>query len=471
MSKVKRLGKNTLLVFMGNFGSKVIGLLMMPFYTKWLSVEDYGVTDLIHVYVSFIIGFVTCCIAESLFIFPKNKPQEEQTQYLSSALVFCFTTSSITALLFALIQFASNTFSIYNSFTNYLWLVYFMMISQIFQTLTQQFTRSIDKMLVYSITGIVATVTSIGYSFALVPKYGVNGYVISMILSNLSAAIYSFGASKSFLFFDIKSFKVGVTKKMLKYSIPLIPNSIMWWVVNALNRPIMENSVGMHDIGIYAVANRFPGILSMVFAVFATSWQISVLEEFGNKTYSKFYNQIFRVIFSVLIVVLLCLTIGSKIIIRFFADPEFFEAWKYVPLLTLSVFFSNISGFAGANFSATRESKYYFYSSLWGAATALLLNFILIPMIGIWGACISVIFSFIIMSISRIAYSWKYVHLENIISYVGILLLIMFLMCLVIYECNIFLVVVNCILVMVSLFVLVNKDVSAVLELLKKRIR
>lgn len=92
-------------------------------------------------------------------------------------------------------------------------------------------------------------------------------------------------------------------------------------------------------------------------------------------------------------------------------------------------------------------------------------------MIGIWGACISVIFSFIIMSISRIAYSWKYVHLENIISYVGILLLIMFLMCLVIYECNIFLVVVNCILVMVSLFVLVNKDVSAVLELLKKRIR
>ena len=53
MNKYKRLGKNTLLVFIGNAGSKLIGLVMLPFYTSWLSVEDYGVTDIINVYVSF----------------------------------------------------------------------------------------------------------------------------------------------------------------------------------------------------------------------------------------------------------------------------------------------------------------------------------------------------------------------------------------------------------------------------------
>lgn len=47
MNKYKRLGKNTLLVFIGNAGSKLIGLVMLPFYTSWLSVEDYGVTDII----------------------------------------------------------------------------------------------------------------------------------------------------------------------------------------------------------------------------------------------------------------------------------------------------------------------------------------------------------------------------------------------------------------------------------------
>ena len=74
MNKYKRLGKNTFLVFIGNTGSKLIALVMLPFYTSWLSVEDYGVTDIINVYVSFLVSIVSCCIAESIFIFnPKDQ--------------------------------------------------------------------------------------------------------------------------------------------------------------------------------------------------------------------------------------------------------------------------------------------------------------------------------------------------------------------------------------------------------------
>lgn len=88
MNKYKRLGKNTLLVFIGNAGSKLIGLVMLPFYTSWLSVEDYGVTDIINVYVSFLVSIVSCCIAESIFIFPKGQKVEKQKQYFSSGIVF-----------------------------------------------------------------------------------------------------------------------------------------------------------------------------------------------------------------------------------------------------------------------------------------------------------------------------------------------------------------------------------------------
>lgn len=51
MARYSRLGKNTVLVFIGNAGSKLVGLLMLPFYTRCLSVEDYGTTDIINVYV------------------------------------------------------------------------------------------------------------------------------------------------------------------------------------------------------------------------------------------------------------------------------------------------------------------------------------------------------------------------------------------------------------------------------------
>ena len=88
MNKYKRLGKNTFLVFIGNTGSKLIALVMLPFYTSWLSVEDYGVTDIINVYVSFLVSIVSCCIAESIFIFPKGQKVEKQKQYFSSGIVF-----------------------------------------------------------------------------------------------------------------------------------------------------------------------------------------------------------------------------------------------------------------------------------------------------------------------------------------------------------------------------------------------
>jgi O-antigen/teichoic acid export membrane protein len=65
MGKYRRLGKNTLLVFVGNMGARVIGLLMLPFYTRWLSVEDYGTTDIINAYVSLLLGLVSACIADS----------------------------------------------------------------------------------------------------------------------------------------------------------------------------------------------------------------------------------------------------------------------------------------------------------------------------------------------------------------------------------------------------------------------
>lgn len=436
-SRSSRLSKNTLLVFLGNMGSKLIGLIMLPFYTDWLSVSDYGLTDVITMYVTFLLGIVTCCIGESLFIFPKNVDEDKQRKYFSSGLFFLFAASFITAFLFITIDLVSTRYCLHNSFVDNIWLIYFMLISQIIQQVFQQFTRSIDKMLVYSITGIVCIVCTAVFAFLLIPNFGVVGYVWSIIIANTLAGLYSFVFSKSYHFLSLFSLDKDSLMTMLKYSIPLIPNGVMWWLVNALNRPLMEHHLGMHEIGIFAVANKFPGILSMVFTVFATSWQISVLEEFGKKGFEQFYNKIFKLVFVSLLVVLLVISLSSKLLVSLFVSEDFFEAWKYIPLLTLGVLFSNISSFAGSTFSATKESKYFFYSSLWGAVTAIILNFYLIPLFGLFGACASVILSFVVMAISRIVYSWKNVSIKQPISLFLQLLFALFLIVMYMAQFNI----------------------------------
>jgi O-antigen/teichoic acid export membrane protein len=191
----------------------------------------------------------------------------------------------------------------------------------------------------------------------------------------------------------------------------------MWWLVASLNRPLMEEYLGMHAIGLFAVAYKFPSLINILFSVFMVSWQISVIEEYQKESYEKFYNQILKLVFSLLVFCVIMLSVLGKTLIGFVADIKFFEAWQYIPILSLSSLFAAVSGFVGTNFSATRESKYYFYSSVWGALIAVVFNIILIPIWGLYGAVTAIVLSHLIMAITRVKYSWKIVKISNFYFY------------------------------------------------------
>lgn len=430
MGSFARLGKNTALVFIGNIGSKLIGFLMLPLYTRWLSVEDYGTADIINVYVTFLLSIVSCCIAEALFIFPKGAERADQKKYLSSAIAFASVALSIYAAISFGVQITRNTMSLHNSFTDNVWLIYGLVVTHMLQQMMQQFVRSIDKMTIYSITGIILTGTTALYSFILIPRYGVHGFVFSLFLANLSAAVYSCVFSKAYSYFSLASIDRGYVKKMLAFSIPLIPNGIMWWLVGALNRPIMESNLGMHSIGIFAVANKFPSIISMVFSIFVTSWQISVLEEFNKPDFKNFYNQVFRIILVLIFITSWTVCLCAKPLVYIFASADFSEAWMYIPILSLGAIMQCFSGFFGTTFSAVRKSKYYFYSSVWGAGTAIVLNFTLIPLLGTMGAALATFLSFAAMSMSRYVYSLKFaqiVYCREVIASILLLVVVPFM--------------------------------------------
>lgn len=471
MGRYSRLGKNTVLVFIGNAGSKLMGLLMLPFYTKCLSVEDYGTTDIISVYVTFLLSIVSCCIAESIFIFPKGQAFEKQREFLSSGLAFLAIALFATGTVFTIVDVLSDSYNIENSFTQNIGLIYMLLIAQLCQQLFQQFARSIDRMIVYSIAGIVLTVATALFAFILIPHYGVVGFVLSLVLANGITVAYLLVCSSAYRYISLSAIKWRRCKEMLKYSVPLIPNGIMWWVVSALNRPIMEANLGMHAIGLFAVANKFPSILSMLFAVFSTSWQISVIEEFGKEGFNEFYNKIYRYIVLMLILLFIVITLCSKMLICIFATSDYNDAWIYIPILTLGTVFSAISNMSGTVFSAVKSSKYFFYSSVWGAITAVLLNSILIPYYGLIGAAFSVLISFAVMALSRVLYSSKYIELRNYYSLSIMILLSILILILTVYISSNRILYYASVMLITMFVLLMNKNIYADIRVLHNKIR
>lgn len=423
MGAIYNLGRNTFWVFIGNIGSKFIGLLMLPFYTHWLSVEDYGTTDVIMVYAMLLMSIVGMCLPEAIFIFPKGQERKCQQQYFTSGFIGSIVLFIITLFLFIVIKYLSPIFNWESSFIEYLWWIYIFLFTAFVQQYLQQFCRSIDKMRVYSFAGIIQTISTASLSFLLIPRYGVYGFMSSQISACIVTIFYILFASRSYNYYSFHSFSTDKLKEMFVFAIPLIPNGILWWLVSALNRPIMEGYLGLHAIGIFAVANKFPALLSMLFSVFMSAWQISVIEEFKTDNYKSFYNKVFKQLVNFSFFIFVLITLFSCNLVSLLSAENFADAAIYIPLLTLGALFSGVSTVIGGNFSATRESKYYFYSSIWGALVSILANFCLIPILHIWGAVLSLVVSFAVIMLIRNKYASKYVVVENKSYYFIVLLM------------------------------------------------
>ena len=422
MSRIKDLGSNILYVMIGNAGAKLLSLLMLPFYTRWLSVEQYGIIDMLGVYSTLLMGFVSCCIYDSIFVFPKQATKEKQQEYYTSGVVFSFLSILFFLIVSIVIHFVSDIYNIYNSFCDYIYYIFAILVFTFCQTYTQEFCRSIGAMKVYSSSGIVLAALMVVSSFILVPKYHIEGYVSSVIISNILTLLYSVIFSRSYTYFRINKFCRCALMEMLKYSVPLIPNAVMWWVVGASNRPIMEQYVGIYAIGIFAVAGKFPNLINSFLTMFTKAWQISVLDEYKKEGFGVFF---YKVIFSFSFILgIVCIIVGfcSFPLVKLFTGEEFIDAWHFIPLLCAANLLSCVSSLVGVLFSALKNSKYYFYSSVCAALTAVVSNFILIPILGLYGASLSVVLSFGAMFAVRIYYGNIYFKVKNKFHFIELII-------------------------------------------------
>ena len=130
-----------------------------------------------------------------------------------------------------------------------------------------------------------------------------------------------------------------------------------------------------------------------------------MLEEYGKMDFNEFFNKIVKSIFFILVLAGVFISIFSREIITIFAAKEYIEAWKYVPFLVFSVLLQNLSGLIGGIFSAQKKSKYFFYSSIWGAGTSLIFTYLLISKMGMNGVCLAMIISFLSL-LQALSYNW-----------------------------------------------------------------
>lgn len=402
MSNYNKLFSNTLLFAIGSFGSKLINFVLVPLYTFYLTTDEYGIIDLITVTIAMLIPIFSACIYDAVLRFSMDK-KSSQKEIFSNGLFF----SLMGILVMGIIIYP--IFIYFNLFDSYLPLILVLLAFQVIQSLFSQFTRALGEVKTFAINGILTTFIIAILNVILIVNlnFGILGNLIASIIGIFISNTFLFISVKIYSYIDYKMINIGTLKKLLKYSVPLIPNSISLWVTNSISRYFILFFIGISGNGLFAVANKIPNLISMVYSIFYQSWQLTSIEEFEEEPEKSSFNIMFDYFSMLLLLGTSILLVIIKLLFRYFIAAEYFISWKYVPFLLLSTVFSSFSGLYGTNYIASKRTSGIFKTTMVGAIVNVLLNIILIPAIGTNGAGLSSMISYFVIWIIRIYESKK----------------------------------------------------------------
>lgn len=402
--------KNFFIFFLGNFGSKIVTFLMLPFYTNFLTTEQYGTIDIVNSLALLFSPLITLGMADAIFRFIMSKDYDNKEVF--SIGITINITGWIILLIFSI--FTSNFISF-----NYLSYFFAILLSNTLYSLLSNFAKAKNKLMIYSLLGLLQTIlfVSLNIVFIKTLSYGILGYFASNVISNLVCILVYIIILKIWRYIDLKKITKKTLVDMLKYSLPLIPTTLSWWIIMLSDRYMITYFLGLSENGIYAIANKIPTILNTIVTIFIQAWQISSINIYEKNTtkLSVFYSSsinYYEMINFVVGSIFICI---SPLIMYVLVKGRYYEGWIAVPFLIISIIFSSLSGYVATIFSTYKKNVVVCTSVILGAIINIIFNYFLIPKVGILGAAISSSLGYMFVFLIRLVYSRKLVDYK--ISY------------------------------------------------------
>ena len=407
MNKYKKLLSNSLVFTIGNLGSKLLVFLLVPLYTYALTPQEYGMADLYQTTASLLLPLITMNVFDATLRFAMEKSMTKESVLTNSLVVWCF--SAVFSCFGMIFVYALNLNNIW-----YLALLFLIILFQGGQSILSQYARGIGKSKLFAAGGVILTFLTgaLNIFFLVFLHAGITGYLMSLVLANLGTILFFAGTLSIWQTINFKVIDKKMIWQMLYYALPLIPNAIMWWLLNASNRYFVLFFLGAGANGLLAVATKIPSIISIFNTIFTQAWQISAIEEYDSHQKSKYYSDVFHYLATFLLLGTSAFMIVLKPIVEKVVSSDYASSWQYVPFFMLAMLFSSFSGFFGTNYIAAKQTKGVFLTSIYGAIVCVLFQLVLLPTIGLNGAGLSAMLGFLTTFLLRVKDTQKFVVIQ-----------------------------------------------------------
>lgn len=386
--------KNTLLLTIGNIGSRIITLILVPLYTKWLMPSEYGNYDLINAILTFLVPILTLQVEQSIFRYINIKKHNKKEIF----------TVAVEIVIITIALMMVTTFFLINKIKIYKTLLALVAIQCIY-TLLKEYLRGEGKLLFYTVINMLNAVVILftNILFLGILKLSIDGILKSYIISYVFCSFLVILFERPFTFKISTIKRKSIIKLLLSFSIPLIPNTISFWIINLSDRFMINYYIGSYENGLYAVACKLPTLITTFYGAFVLAWQqevIKLLEEKEIQQIGKIFVKLINFIFPFVFVV----TAALPFIYRLFINDRYFSSIKLVPILLIGTVMLAISQFINGILIADLRTYNIGISTTIAALVNIIINFFFLERYGIIVAAFSTFLSYMILLCIRLIY-------------------------------------------------------------------
>lgn len=394
-NKYLNLIKDIIIFSVGNFVAKLIQFILLPLYTTTMSVESYGVAEVINSLSELLYPVVTFCIFDALFRFSFEEQYEKQ-EILTNSVLFIFSNFFISLLVLIVVN---KLFEF-----NYCYYLFFLTFSYSIRMLFAFYSRGLGDSKLFALSGIINAISIVISNVVLLfwLRQSTNGYLLSLIISNCISALFLLFRGRYYKQIKIRKAKKNTLFKMLKYSIPLIIYNESYLLSMMMGRYILLFICGSVFVGLYVAVNKLAAIVNVAQQVFYYSFQINGIKAQDSIDSKGYFDNVFKFYSAFIFLTGSTIIALSPIIASLTLKSKFMVASIYLPLILYGAFIDCLFTFFKTLYTTYKKTKESIKSTVIGLIVNFVLCLILIPKMKIWGLLIATTISYLIMGIVRI---------------------------------------------------------------------
>ncbi len=397
-TELKRLGKHSAIYGLGGLVSRILAVLLLPLYTRFLSPSDYGKVETL-IALTTVIGIVLRMgIHSAFFRFYFDSPEAEHRRLVlrKSLLV---TMAMATAGLIVGLALSQPISDLLFGTTDDAELVSAAFVGlwagMNYEQLTSLF-RVEERSTAFVAASLSNVLLTIGATLILV--VALDQGPIGVIVGNFTGTLLVYAALVGYRREQLGlQFDRGLLREMNRFGTPLVPTALFLWVTNFSDRLFLVQLADVTEVGLYSVGVRIASAMVLLLTAFRLAWPAFAYSIEDDDEARRTYAYVLTYLVLVATWVATALALLSPWIVDWIADPAFDESSRVVgPLAFAAVAFGAYIVVA-IGVGRARRTQFNWVVTGVAAAVNIVLNLLLIPPYGMIGAAVATIAAYATM--------------------------------------------------------------------------